>query len=153
MAEDCVDHAITLGGLDEKPCVTATTHIHGYSDPGQLGSLAVYGSDAASILALAQTDPKLAELVHPSLPYIKAEIVWAARHEMSRTIDDALARRTRALLLNAHAAVEAAPTVAALLAAELNKDASWAEAQIEAFRVLAAQYIAQGREFPPMPTS
>ncbi len=30
MAEDCVDHAITLGGLDERPCVTATTHIHGY---------------------------------------------------------------------------------------------------------------------------
>jgi glycerol-3-phosphate dehydrogenase len=152
MAEDCVDHATTLGGLDEKPCVTATTHIHGYyTEPNELGSLAVYGSDAASILALAQADPKLGELVHPSLPYIKAEIVWAARHEMSRTIDDALARRTRALLLNARAAVEAAPTVAALLAAELHKDASWAEAQIAAFRALAAQYIAQGSHYPPMP--
>jgi glycerol-3-phosphate dehydrogenase len=86
------------------------------------------------------------------LPYIKAEIVWAARHEMSRTIDDALARRTRALLLNARAAVEAAPTVAGLLAAELKKDSSWVEAQIEAFRVLAAQYIAQGSHYPPMQT-
>src|ERR1700735_245869 len=60
MAEDCVDHAITLGGLDEKPCVTATTHIHGYyTQPDELGGLAVYGTDAASILALAHADATL----------------------------------------------------------------------------------------------
>jgi glycerol-3-phosphate dehydrogenase len=154
MAEDCVDHAVTLGGLDEKPCVTATTHIHGYyTQPDELGSLAVYGTDAASILAVAHADPTLAELLHPDLPCIKAEIVWAARHEMSRTIDDALARRTRSLLLDARAAVEAAPTVAALLATELKKDSSWVEAQVKEFRALAAQYIAQSSHYPPMPTS
>jgi glycerol-3-phosphate dehydrogenase len=152
MAEDCVDHAITLAGLDEKPCVTATTHIHGYHQhPEELGSLSVYGSDAAAILALTKEKPELGEPLHADLPYIGAEIVWAARNEMSRTVDDALSRRTRALLLNARAAVEAAPAVASLLATELRKDFSWAEAQVAEFNKLAAQYIPQGHRYPPNP--
>jgi glycerol-3-phosphate dehydrogenase len=152
MAEDCVDHAITLGGLDEKPCVTATTHIHGYHQhPEELGSLSVYGADAAAILALAKEKPELAKPLHTDLPYIGAEIVWAARHEMSRTVDDALSRRTRALLLNARAAVAVAPMVASLLATELGKDSSWVEAQVAEFNTLAAQYIPQGRRYPPNP--
>jgi glycerol-3-phosphate dehydrogenase len=154
MAEDCVDHAVTLGGLEERPCVTAATHIHGYfPQPAELGSLAVYGSDAAAIEVLAKDDPELARPLHPDLPYIAAEVVWAARHEMSRTVDDALARRTRALLLNARAAVAAAPGVALLLARELGRDSSWVEGQVAAFRALAAQYIAQGSKYPANPVS
>jgi glycerol-3-phosphate dehydrogenase len=154
MAEDCVDHAITLGSLEERPCVTANTHIHGYLPHAEdLGSLSVYGSDAAAVLALAKKNPELARPLHPDLPYIAAEVVWAARNEMCRTVDDALSRRTRALLLNARAAVAAAPAVAALLARELSKDASWAEAQVSAFRALAAQYIPQGHTYPASPAS
>src|SRR5277367_5240341 len=154
MAEDCVEHAITLGGLEERPCVTATTHIHGFHEhPEELSSLAVYGSDAASILALAKENSELAKPLHPDLPYIAAEVVWAARHEMSRTVDDALSRRTRALLLNARAAVEVAPAVAALLAKELGKDASWVEGQIIAFRALAAQYIPRAPGIPQIHSS
>jgi glycerol-3-phosphate dehydrogenase len=154
MAEDCVDHAITLGGLDERPCVTATTHIHGYDQhPEELGNLSVYGADAAAILALAKENPELAKPLHPELPYIAAEVVWAARHEMCRTADDALSRRTRALLLNARAAVAIAPAVASLLGKELGKDSSWVEAQVTAFRTLAAQYIPQGRKYPPNPAN
>jgi glycerol-3-phosphate dehydrogenase len=154
MAEDCVDHAITLGSLDERPCVTATTHIHGYDQhPEKLGSLSVYGSDAAAILALAAENPELAKPLHPDLPYIGAEVVWAARQEMCRTVDDALSRRTRALLLNARAAVAIAPAVALLLAKELGKDSSWVEAQVIAFRTLADQYIPQGRKYPANPAN
>jgi glycerol-3-phosphate dehydrogenase len=80
-----------------------------------------------------------------------AEVVWAARHEMARTVDDALSRRTRALLLNARAAVEAAAAVASLLATELDKDGAWEEAQVAAFRAMAAQYIPQGRRYPSNP--
>jgi glycerol-3-phosphate dehydrogenase len=149
MAEDCVDHAATLGRLDEKPCVTAKMHIHGYHQHAEeLGSLSVYGSDAAAILELANQNPELAKPLHPDLPYIAAEIVWAARHEMSRTLDDALSRRTRALLLNARATVAIAPSVASLLAAELGKDAAWREEQVKTFCAMAAQYIAQGATYP-----
>ena len=152
MAEDCVDHAGMLGGLEERRCVTATLRIHGYDEhPEELRALSGYGSDAAAILRLAQEDPDLAKALHPDLPYIAAEIVWAARHEMSRTLDDALARRTRALLLNARAAVAAAPAVAALLAKELGKDAPWIEAQIRSFTAMAAQYMPQGKTYPAAP--
>jgi len=153
MAEDCVEHAITLGGLDERPCVTATTHVHGFDEhPEELGSLSVYGSDAAAILAVAKERPELGRQLHPDLPYIGAEVVWGARHEMARTVDDSLSRRTRALLLNARAAVAIAPAVASLLAKELGKDRAWEEAQVAAFGEMAAQYIPQGKTYPAVPS-
>jgi glycerol-3-phosphate dehydrogenase len=153
MAEDCIDHAVTLGKLDERPCVTKTVRIHGYNENSrELGNLGVYGSDAANILALARERPHLAERLHPDLPYIGAEIVWAAQFEMSRTLDDALSRRTRALLLNARAAVAIAPVAAALLAGELGKDEAWARGQVNAFSALAKQYIPQGATYPEIPS-
>jgi glycerol-3-phosphate dehydrogenase len=140
MAEDCVDHAITLGRLRDEPCPTRNLRIHGYlQDSGALGDLEVYGSDAAEIRSFAQ-DPKLATQLHPDLPYIAAEVVWAARNEMARTVEDILARRTRALFLNAAAASAMAEHVAKLLAAELGQDAAWVAAQVKDFQVLAQQY-------------
>jgi glycerol-3-phosphate dehydrogenase len=140
MAEDCVDHAITLGRLRDEPCPTRNLRIHGYlQDSGALGELEVYGSDAAEILALAQ-DPNLATQLHSALPYIAAEVVWAARNEMARTVEDVLARRTRALFLNAAAASAMAEPVAKLLAVELGNDAAWVAAQVNDFQVLARQY-------------
>ena len=141
MAEDCVDNAITLGRLRDEPCTTKNLRIHGYMKDSQaLGSLEVYGSDAEAIRGLADRHPEFAMQLHPDLPYIAAEIVWAARNEMSRTVEDALARRTRALFLNSKAAVAMAPAVARLLAAELGKDEGWIAAQVAEFNELAAQY-------------
>lgn len=140
MAEDTVDHAITLGKLDERPCTTRELHIHGYLENADaFGHLAVYGADAAAVLALAQ-NPHLAAKLHPDLPYIAAEVVWAARNEMARTVEDVLARHTRALFLNAGAAIAMAEPVAHLLARELGRDDAWITAQIADFRTLAAQY-------------
>lgn len=142
MAEDCVNHAATLGKLTDVPCATANLHVHGYyKAPDTLGELSVYGSDAEAILALARSSAELGELLHPALPYLKAEIVWAAREEMSRTIDDALSRRTRALLLNAAAAIESAPVAAKLLAKELGRDEAWQAAQVTEFRAMAQHYL------------
>ena len=142
MAEDCVDHAITLGKLRDEPCPTKNLHIHGYiEDPSDLGDLQVYGADAAQIRALAQANPALGERLHPSLPVIGAEVVWAARAEMARSVEDALARRTRALFLNAPAAIAMAETAAALMASELGRDRAWAANQVTAFHQLAQQYL------------
>jgi glycerol-3-phosphate dehydrogenase len=141
MAEDCVDHAITLGKLRDEPCSTKNLHIHGFiENSGELGDLEVYGADAEKIRALAASDPALGERLHPSLPIIGAEIVWAAREEMARTVEDALARRTRALFLNASAATEMAEAAANLMATELNRDRDWAISQVSAFCQLAQQY-------------
>jgi glycerol-3-phosphate dehydrogenase len=140
MAEDTVDHAITLGKLPDAECTTKTLHIHGYmEDASALGSLEVYGSDAAAIRELAK-DPVLGERLHPALPYIGAEVVWAARAEMARTVEDVLARHTRALFLNAQAAMAMAEPVALLLAGELGRDRAWVAEQVAEFHALAQQY-------------
>jgi glycerol-3-phosphate dehydrogenase len=144
MAEDCVDHAITLGKLPEEPCVTKTLKIHGYREhTDDLGSLWVYGSDADTIRAIAADDPQLTQPLHPALPYIGAEIIWAARQEMARSVEDVLARRTRALFLNAQAAHEIALPVARLLAKELQHDEQWIQHQVSEFQMLAHQYSLQ----------
>ncbi len=140
MAEDCVDHAITLGKLRDEPCTTKNLRIHGYLREAEaLGHLEVYGSDADAIRTLAQS-PALAARLHPDLPYIAAEVVWAARAEMARTVEDVLARHTRALFLNANAAIAMAEPVAVLLATELGRDEAWIDAQVKEFRALAEQY-------------
>jgi glycerol-3-phosphate dehydrogenase len=140
MAEDAVNHAITLGRLPDTECPTKTLRIHGYlENSAALGDLEVYGSDAEAIKALAQ-DPALAVQLDPALPYIAAEVVWAAREELARTVEDVLARRTRALFLNANAAIAMAEPVAKLLAVELNRSEAWVAAQIGEFSVLAQQY-------------
>ena len=142
MAEDCVDHAITLGKLDDVPCATRNLKIHGWSEEdAHSDAMLVYGADAAAIFALAGENPDWAKLLHPDLPYIGAEIVWGARNEMSRTVDDALSRRTRAILLKAAAAYAVAPAVAALLARELGHDQAWIDTQVAEFQALARQYM------------
>jgi glycerol-3-phosphate dehydrogenase len=142
MAEDCVNHAITLGELRDVPCGTHDLKIHGYKqDVDSLTTLGAYGSDADKILALAGADPRLGKQLHPALPYMGAEVIWGVREEMARTLDDMLSRRTRALFLNARAAIEMAPAVAALMAGELGKGQDWIDQQLTEFNELAAKYL------------
>ncbi len=127
MAQDTVDHAAVLAELPERPCPTESLRLHGYdAESERWGSLALYGTDAAPIQSLARSSRSLGAPLHPRLPYLGAEVVWAAREEMARTVEDVLARRTRALLLDARASIEAAPRTAEILAAELGRDARWA---------------------------
>jgi glycerol-3-phosphate dehydrogenase len=141
MAEDAVDHAIVLARLTERPCVTRELHIHGFHrHSAQFGALAIYGCDAIGIEELVDQQPELCERLHEALPITGAEIVWAARHEMARTVDDVLARRTRALFLNSRAAIEMAPLVAELLARELNRGSAWKESQAAQFAEVAARF-------------
>jgi glycerol-3-phosphate dehydrogenase len=142
MAEDCVDQAATLAQLPERPCMTHHLQIHGFHDAAkQFGALAVYGSDAPQIRRLIETDAHLGEPLHAALPYVKAEVIWAARHEMARSVEDVLARRARALFLNARAALAMAPGVADLMASELGWDEITRSQQLAAFREVASNYV------------
>ncbi|HQR07376.1 MAG TPA: glycerol-3-phosphate dehydrogenase/oxidase [Gemmatales bacterium] len=142
MAQDAVDHAITLAELDEKPCVTKTLQIHGYHQHAEkFGSLKYYGGDARAILDLARQLPALAKPLHPKLPYTGVEVIWAVRFEMARTVEDVLARRTRSLFLNAQAAREMAPAVAEIMANELGKDAAWQAEQVKRFEQVSGSYL------------
>jgi glycerol-3-phosphate dehydrogenase len=143
MAEDCVNHAATLAGLDERPCVTRDLHIHGYlwPAPPPRGAYAEYGEDAFALAGLVEGRPDLGALLNPEMPIRAAQVFWAVRHEMARTIDDVLARRTRVLSLNARAAIAMAPAVARLMACEMGRDERWQHEQVTEFTTLAERYL------------
>jgi glycerol-3-phosphate dehydrogenase len=62
-------------------------------------------------------------------------------HEMARTVDDVLARRTRSLLLDTRKAIEAAPRIAEEMATELGRDGRWIDDQIRDFNAIASGYL------------
>lgn len=142
MAEDCVNQAAVLARLPERSCITPTLNIHGFHQHAdKFGSLAVYGADAPALQDMMRADPTLAAPLHPALPYCGAEVVWATRFEMARSVEDVLARRTRALFLNARAAMTMASRVAELMAEELRKDEVWQREQVRAFHKTAKGYV------------
>jgi glycerol-3-phosphate dehydrogenase len=142
MAKLCVNYALSLAGLESKPCVTKQLNIHGFhKTPEKFGAFALYGSDAPAIQDLIRADPIRKKRLHPALPACVGEVIWAVRFEAARTVDDVLARRTRSLLLNARAASETAPKVASIMAKELGHDHKWEKEQTESFRRISKLYL------------
>jgi len=142
MAEDTIDHAATLAQLEERPAVTKDLHIHGFhKNPHEFGAFAIYGSDAPALQDLLREDQAYTEPLHPAMTTLAGEVIWAVRHEMARTVEDFLSRRTRALLLDAKVSMDMAPQVAELMARELGRDKTWKDRQVDAYRKLAHGYI------------
>ncbi len=139
MAEDLLNFALQGSVLAAKPCVTRDLALHGAGVPRKGGDpfLTEYGADAAAIQSLMTQEPKLAERLDPDLPYTAAMVVYAVREEFARTLEDVLSRRTRALLINARAAMRAAPAAAAWMQRELGESPEWTSGQVAAFRDLA----------------
>lgn len=144
IAEDLVDKAIAVHNLPKSICKTEHLAIHGNkptTDLDRENHLYIYGTDSAEILKLQETERELKEKLHPDYDYTLAEVVWAIRYEMARTIDDVLARRVRLLFLDARAAIASSGKVADLLAKELGYDATWKESQITSFKALANGFL------------
>jgi glycerol-3-phosphate dehydrogenase len=129
MAEDAIDNAIFATKQGKKTCVTKTLQIGNARERSQL------------IERIISVDPLLAGPVHPGMPYLMADIVYAIRYEMAITVEDILARRLRLLFLDAAAAMEVAGPVTALMAKELGKDKKWENEQVDSFNELAKQYL------------
>jgi glycerol-3-phosphate dehydrogenase len=141
MAEETVDLAIRSAGLPAKECRTHHLPIHGFTKEKHAGHWQVYGSDFEAIQQLSEQNPELKEKLHDSFEFIAAEVVWACREEMVRKVEDFLARRVRFLLLDAKASLEAAPTVAKIMARELNKPEEWIEKEINDYKNLVDNYL------------
>lgn len=141
MAQDAVDNAVFVAGGKKLACKTKQLPIGNWQKPlDKAVRLFEYGNDAVVIRSWMQ-QPNWAELIHPNYAYTKAEIRWHVKAEMAMTVEDVLARRIRLLFLDAKAAMEAAPIVAALMAELLQKDQHWQETQVNSFRVVAQQYL------------
>ncbi len=144
MAEDTLDKLIKADLLPSKKCKTTHFPIHGHTTALPSDSInGVYGTDAVALAQLEREHPHLSEKLHPDYAYTQAQVVWAVRHEMARTVEDILARRLRLLFLDARVAILTAPKVAHLLATELERDRAWEQKQIDAFNLLAQQYLPQ----------
>lgn len=141
MAEETVDKAIKVGRLVSELCSTRTKRIHGFTERSSTSSLAIYGSDEEAIRSLVSEMPELGEHVVPGGPYILAEVIWAIRKEMARTVEDVLARRLRILFLDAKVAMEMSVVVAGLMATELGHGKDWQDEQISSFKELASNYL------------
>lgn len=144
MGQDTIDRAALVAGLTKSSSKTLDLKLHGWTpDPTTADSSweSGYGSDLPTLQALSADDASLDALLHPRLPFRLREVVWAARHEMARTVEDVLARRTRALLLDARAAMEAAPAVADILARELGRSDDWKANDLKNFLGTAKGYL------------
>lgn len=142
MAEETLNKAIEISGLPPKECVTKNLHLHGYKENVDRSNFNyVYGSDIDNIIKIQQEDATLANKLHPNYDYTGAEVVWAVRAEMALTVEDVIARRLRTLFLDARAAIDMAPQVAAIMAKEMGKDETWQKDQVKQFVDLAQGYL------------
>jgi len=141
MGEDTVDTYYKVKGLNPSASTSAHQKIHGYTNTLPEGYMKVYGVDASQIAAIQKENPSMATKLHPNYPYTEAQVIWAVREEMALKVEDVLSRRIRLLILDAKAALEVAPRVAALMAEELGKDTDWIRDELEDFDKLAKKYI------------
>ncbi len=143
MAADTVDQASRFVGRRTRSRTKKVAIIgaEGYEHPGESMEPSLhehlsgrYGTESQAVLDLVAADPDLGEPLVVGLPYLRAEAVHAVRHEMARTLDDVLSRRTRARLLARDASAAAAASVAALIGPELGWDVDETTRQIETYR-------------------
>jgi len=141
MAEETIDKAINAGFLGKRKCITSDLKLTTLKtiDPGN--RMHIYGEGSSEIDEMINQNPALGIPLDSRLPYTKAEIIWICRNEMPLKVEDVLARRTRALLLNARVSAENAAEVAYIMANELGFDLKWQNEQVESYNELVKNYI------------
>ena len=139
MSEDLINTAQSVGGLPERACISHSLPIHGYDYNSDWSNpLHVYGTDIEKILKLDEAgNDSLSDQLYLS----KNQISWAVKEEMAMTVEDVLARRSRALFLNAEATLALAPKVAQIIAEEAGHDQDWIDQQLKEFNALAQNYL------------
>ena len=142
IGEDVVDEMVEYFNFQCEPSRTLSLSIHGNIaqnlDVGE--HLRFYGSDLEKFLLFQESDPGFSENIHPKYHFTVGQIIWSIRFEFARTIEDFLSRRIRLLLLDARAAIEAAPKVAEIMAKELGYSENWISEQVDNFKELTNTY-------------
>ena len=123
MAEDAVDRAVAVGGISAPRSRTASLAIFA-------GDVDARDNDPLERAAMGLNDHDVDEFAR-----------LAARNHMARTLEDVLARRSRALVLDANGAARIAPRIATILASELGRTDEWAEKEVSAFTAAAARWL------------
>ncbi len=141
MAEETIDMAIKKGFLQKRKCITANLKLNSNVNSGHFNRLHIYRNGVQEIEKIIAENPVLGVPIDQRFPYTRAEIIWICRNEMPVNLEDILARRTRALFLNARASYEIAAEVTRLMASELGHDLNWQKEQIKSYHRLMKNYI------------
>jgi glycerol-3-phosphate dehydrogenase len=141
MARETIDKGIATGILEKRKCLTSNLKLASPDDALKYGRLRIYGDYASDIERIIINNPELGKPLDPRLPYTKAELIWICRNEMPVTLEDLLARRTRALFLNAKASSDIAAEAVSIMAQEMGYDSDWKKNQLESYNQLVKNYI------------
>jgi glycerol-3-phosphate dehydrogenase len=150
MGEDMVNKIEKQLNWARKPSSSAHLHIHGYTENISWNDpLYFYGSDAPAIMQ--SMNGTAGKWISDALKIHRQQVKWAVEHEMARTVEDVLSRRTRALLLDAEESIRISHEVASIMAPLLNKGNDWIEEQVNVYRQLAQQYLLKETTLSPQP--
>ncbi|AAX16759.1 glycerol-3-phosphate dehydrogenase/oxidase [Borrelia hermsii] len=142
MAEKVIQKAIDAKLIPDSIPKTENLKLHGYIEREEALKIPehfrVYGSDFKYLSQMKDFNNK----IHTDLPLTEAQITFAIEFEQAKTIEDILSRRTRSLLLNAKATIEATPKVAEIMMHKLGKSEKWKNEQIKSFKEVATKYLA-----------
>jgi glycerol-3-phosphate dehydrogenase len=144
MAEDAMDNIFSDGLLPTEKGSTENLKIHGYTVNVDENRLAIYGSDKKEIEKLEKQNQYYSQTLSEETPITVAQVIWAVRNEMARTVEDFLARRTRVLFTDAKLAVDLAPKVADIMMRELGQNEVWKARQLDKFSEVAKNYSLNG---------
>ena len=139
MAEDTVNTALSVAGLQERECITHNLTIHGYDYSSNWeNSMHFYGTDIEKIENLcSEGNISISEKFFIS----KNQIIWSIRNEMAMTLEDVMARRTRSLFLDARESLKISPKVLEIMAKEMKKNIDWIKNESANFEKVARNYI------------
>jgi glycerol-3-phosphate dehydrogenase len=141
MAEETINKAISAGILNKRKCVTSNLKLNNIRYVVSSNRLHIYGDQSAEIEKIIKDNPRLGEPIDTILPYTRAEIIWISRNEMAVTLEDMLARRTRALFLNARASLDIAAEVGEIMIREMKLEEGWLQKQLEEYNKLVVNYL------------
>lgn len=145
MGEDMMNRVEKELGWPTRPSGTRQLTIHGAGKvETDVAIFQQYGTDAASLLKEMKTDDT--GWLSKDLQIHEVQVWWAVEWEMARTVEDFLARRTRALFLDAREAARMALPVARLMAEYLGKEEDWIGEQVAQFQKLAGRYLLSATE-------
>lgn len=145
MAEDAIEKAIMIGELPDRKCITHHLLIHGYNinSEDHNDPMTTYGLDRSKVQDIEAESDKYKGYLSESLKIRKTQVIWAVREEMARSLEDVLARRTRALSLDAYESIRIAPETAKLIADELKYDNKWVKEQLVQYNDIAKGYLVE----------
>ncbi|MCC5920948.1 MAG: glycerol-3-phosphate dehydrogenase/oxidase [Cyclobacteriaceae bacterium] len=143
MGEDTIDEALKVNGLSAQASASASIRLYGATEMTNYKHKhwRMFGDAAKEIQKIIDQQPELAEPLHSSYPYLKADVVYSIREEMPQRVEDVLSRRFRILVTDATVAYELSESIAKLMAEILKKDSEWIATEMAHMKKTTNKYI------------